>query len=59
MAGLGHASFEDQVSRGTVCSLGQPNKAIAPPASGRVSDRTMVGHDHPCGLRSLSRRTTQ
>jgi hypothetical protein len=25
----------------------------------RVSDRTMVGHDHPCGWCSLSRRTGQ
>ena len=40
-----------QVSRGTICSLGQPNKAIVPPAKGgRVSDRTMVGQWPPSGL---------
>ena len=31
------------VSRATICSLGQPNKAIVPRQT-RASDRTMVGH---------------
>src|SRR5437867_1987489 len=36
---MGHG----KVSWATICSLGQPNKAIVPRPT-RASDRTMVGH---------------
>jgi hypothetical protein len=35
--------IDGKVSRATICSLGQPNKAIVPRQT-RASDRTMVGH---------------
>jgi hypothetical protein len=43
----------DQVSRRTICSLGQPQQSHSAVRQGkRVSDRTMVGPEPPCGLRS-------
>ena len=59
LVGLGHASFADQVSRATICSLGQPDKAIVPFATANESPiEPWLALSPPVACAAHSRRTT-